>query len=34
MLVDEDSPVRHWFLRLLNAFDGFAAHQPDRSHWT
>jgi glutathione S-transferase len=32
-LVDDDSPVRHWFLRLLNAFDGFAASQPDRSHW-
>lgn len=33
-LVNEDSPVRRWFLRLLNAFDGFAARQPDRSHWT
>lgn len=33
-LVDDDSPLGRWFARLLNAFDGFAASQPDRSHWT
>jgi len=32
-IVDDDSPVRRWFVRLLHAFDGFAASQPDRSHW-
>lgn len=34
VLVDDDSPLRRWSLRLLNAFDGFAARQPDHSHWT
>jgi Glutathione S-transferase, N-terminal domain len=34
VLVNDDSPVRRWFLRLLSAFDGLAAGQSDRSHWT
>ncbi len=33
-LVDDDSPLGRWVARLLTAFDGFAAAQPDRSHWT
>ncbi len=32
-LVAEDSAITRWFTSLLGAFDGFAARQPDRSHW-
>ena len=32
-LVDDDSPLHRWFQDLLATFDGFAAAQPDRSHW-
>ena len=32
-LVAEDSPAGRWFLRLLEAFNGFAAAQPSRDHW-
>ena len=33
-LVDPDSPVGCWFVRLLDAFDGIGAAQPDHSHWS
>ena len=32
-VIEHNCPVAHWFSRLLNAFNGFAASQPDRSYW-
>lgn len=32
-LFDRESPLGRWFQGLLEAFDGFAAAQPDRRHW-